>query len=216
MDRTETIARIRQAGVIAIIRVQSADQALNVAEALRQGGVTVIEVTMTVPGAIDVVRSLVARFGREVTLGVGTVLDAATARAAVDAGAEFVVSPGTDPDTIAACRALSTIVIPGALTPTEVIHAYRLGADMVKVFPCDAVGGAAYIRALRAPLPHIPLVPTGGVDAATVGDFIKAGASAVGAGSSLVEKNALARGDWGAIIATARAFVRAVQVARAI
>jgi len=216
VDRTETIARIRQAGVIAIIRVQSADQALNVAEALRQGGVTVIEVTMTVPGAIDVVRSLVARFGREVTLGVGTVLDAATARAAVDAGAEFVVSPGTDPDTIAACRALSTIVIPGALTPTEVIHAYRLGADMVKVFPCDAVGGAAYIRALRAPLPHIPLVPTGGVDAATVGDFIKAGASAVGAGSSLVEKNALARGDWGAIIATARAFVRAVQVARAI
>ncbi len=211
----DTLARLRATGIVPIIRTPSADEAIAAAEAIRAGGIDVVEVTMSVPGAVEVIARLARRFGPEVVLGAGTVLDPSTARACRDAGARFIVAPSFDAETVAFCRQASLPILPGALTPTEVIQAWRAGAAMVKVFPCHAVGGASYVRALRAPLPQIELLPTGGVTLATVADFLRAGASAVGVGAELVDLARLRAGDAAAVTARARAFAEAVARARA-
>ncbi len=210
----DTLARLRATGIVPIIRTPSADEAIAAAEAIRAGGIDVVEVTMSVPGAIEVIARLARRFGPEVVLGAGTVLDPATARACLDAGARFIVAPSFDAETVAFCRQASLPILPGALTPTEVVQAWRAGAAMVKVFPCQAVGGASYVRALKAPLPQIELLPTGGVSLATVAEFLRAGASAVGAGSDLVDLARMRAGDAAAVTARARAYAEAVARAR--
>ena len=170
---------------------------------------------MTVPGAVKAIAEAVARYGDQVLIGAGTVLDEEQARACIDAGARFVVAPIVDVATIAVCRRAEVAVLPGALSPTEVVQAWRAGADFVKVFPCSAVGGASYIKALRAPLPQIRLVPTGGVTLGTVGEFFAAGASAVGVGGDLCDLQAIRSGRRDTLVAAARAYVSAVEAARA-
>src|SRR5689334_13843023 len=194
MGRTEIVRRIVATGVIPVIRAPSADDALAAVDALLAGGLDVVELTMTVPSALKVIEKVVERYGQAAVVGAGTVLDAETARACMLAGAQFVVAPSLDVPTIRVCRTHGVPVIPGALTPTEVVRAWRAGADLVKVFPCSAMGGASYIKALKAPLPEIDLMPTGGVTLATIAEFIRAGASAVGAGADLVDLGALREG----------------------
>jgi 2-dehydro-3-deoxyphosphogluconate aldolase/(4S)-4-hydroxy-2-oxoglutarate aldolase len=169
---------------------------------------------MTVPGAVGVIDNLWQRYGSEALVGAGTVLDGETARACIEAGAQFVVSPSLNLETIEVCRQNDVVVLPGALTPTEVVEAWSAGADFVKVFPAGAVGGASYIKALKAPLPQIELVPTGGVSLKTAADFIKAGASALGVGADLVDLKALREGQQQIITERAREFVRIVREAR--
>jgi 2-dehydro-3-deoxyphosphogluconate aldolase/(4S)-4-hydroxy-2-oxoglutarate aldolase len=213
MAAVDVVARIRAVGIIPVIRAPSAELAIAAVDAIRAGGIDVVELTMTVPNALSVIEQVVARHS-DVLIGAGTVLDAETARACMLAGARFIVAPIVDRPTIRACRTYGVPIAPGALTPTEVVAAWRAGADMVKVFPCSAVGGASYIKALRAPLPQIELVPTGGVTAATAGDYIAAGACAVGAGADLVDLARLARGDHAGVTDNARRYVTAVQQAR--
>ena len=198
-----------------MIRAPSADAAVAVVEALIQAGLTVAEITMTVPNAIDAIGSVTKRFANKVLVGAGTVTDAETARRAVDAGAGFIVTPCLVREVIDAARRADVAVLPGALTPSEVLEAFRLGGDMVKVFPAQSVGGAAYLRALRGPFPDIPLVPTGGVTLENVREMFDAGAAAVGVGSELISKDALARRDYAAIGALAAQFLAAAQQARA-
>jgi 2-dehydro-3-deoxyphosphogluconate aldolase/(4S)-4-hydroxy-2-oxoglutarate aldolase len=186
-----------------------------VVEALLEAGLTVAEITMTVPNAIDAIASVAKRFANQVLVGAGTVTDAETARRAMDAGAEFIVTPCIIPEVIDAARRADIAVLPGALTPTEVFEAFRIGGDMVKVFPAQNVGGAAYLRALRGPFPEIPLVPTGGVTLENVREMFDAGAAAVGVGSELISKDALARRDYTAIGALAAQFLAAARQARA-
>jgi 2-dehydro-3-deoxyphosphogluconate aldolase/(4S)-4-hydroxy-2-oxoglutarate aldolase len=214
MGRAEILGRIRATGIIPVVRAPSADDALAAVEAMRAGGIDIVELTMTVPSAVKVIEKVVERHGDAIVVGAGTVLDAETARACMLAGATFIVSPIVDVPTIRVCRTYGIPVVPGALTPTEIVHAWRAGADLVKVFPCAAVGGASYIKALRAPLPQIELVPTGGVTAATVGDFIAAGACAVGTGADLVDIARLRSGDHAGVTENARRYVAAVQQAR--
>ena len=183
MDTQQVMSRIRDVGVVPVIRAESADEAARVIDAIRAGGVSVLEITMTVPGAVALIAEVARRVGDDAVVGAGTVLDAETARACILAGARFVVSPALDLGTIACCRRYSVPVMPGALTPTEVVAAWQAGADIVKVFPANALGGASYIKALKAPLPQIELCPTGGVSLDTAADFIKAGASALGVGA---------------------------------
>jgi len=202
------VDRIRQIGIIPVIRARSSDEALTAVEAIRAGGISVLEITMTVPGAVQVIADLTRRLGDDALIGAGTVLDADAARACVDAGARFVVSPALDVPTIETCRRLGVPVFPGALTPTEVVTAWKAGADAVKVFPAGAVGGASYLKSLKAPLPQIELIPTGGVSLKTAGDFIAAGAMALGVGADLVS------GDPAAITEKARQYVAAVAAAR--
>jgi 2-dehydro-3-deoxyphosphogluconate aldolase/(4S)-4-hydroxy-2-oxoglutarate aldolase len=177
--------------------------------------VDVLEITMTVPGALPLMEAVIEKYGSQVVLGAGTVLDPETARACILAGAQFIVSPSLNLETIAACRRYSVPIMPGALTPTEVVTAWTAGADIVKVFPCGAVGGASYIKALKAPLPQIELVPTGGVSLKTAADFIKAGAMALGVGADLVDVQAIRDGKAGVITERAREYVRIVKEARA-
>jgi 2-dehydro-3-deoxyphosphogluconate aldolase/(4S)-4-hydroxy-2-oxoglutarate aldolase len=209
------VATLREIGIIPVIRAESADAAMAVVEALMEAGLTVAEITMTVPGAIEAIASVAKRFGDKVLVGAGTVTDAETVRRALDAGAEFIVSPCLVSEVIEAARRADVAVLPGALTPTEVFEAFRLGGDMVKVFPAQNVGGAAYLRALRGPFPEIPLVPTGGVTLDNVGEMFKAGAVAVGVGSEMISKDALARRDYAAIGALATRFLAAARQARA-
>jgi len=214
MNKTEVLQRIRATGLIPVVRAESADLAMRAVEAIKAGGVDVLEVTMTVPGAIDVIAKLAATFGAEVVIGAGTVLDPDTANKCVQAGAQFIVSPALNEETIAFCRRNDVGIFPGALTPTEVVRAWNAGADAVKVFPAGAVGGASYLKALKAPLPQIELVPTGGVSLKTAADFIKAGAMALGVGSDLVDTKAL-REDRDEVIAErAREFLEIVREAR--
>jgi 2-dehydro-3-deoxyphosphogluconate aldolase/(4S)-4-hydroxy-2-oxoglutarate aldolase len=213
MARPDTLERIRATGVIPVVRAPTADDAIAAVDAMRAGGIDIIELTMTVPSAIAVIEKVVERH-RDAVVGAGTVLDAETARACILAGAAFVVSPIVDAATIRVCRTYGVPVMPGGLTPTEIVEAWRAGADLVKVFPCSAVGGASYIKALRAPLPQIELVPTGGVTLASVGELIAAGACAVGAGSDLVDIARLRRGEHAAVSDAARRYVAAVQQAR--
>jgi len=183
-------------------------------EALAEAGLTVAEITMTVPGAIEAIASVAKHFGNKVLVGAGTVTDADTARRAADAGAEFIVTPCLVPEVIDAGRRAEVAVLPGALTPTEVLEAFRLGGDMVKVFPAQNMGGASYLRALRGPFPEIPLVPTGGVTLDNVREMFDAGAAAVGVGSEMISKDALARRDYAAIGVLATRFLAAVRQAR--
>ena len=214
MTRAAVVARIREIGLVPVVRAQSADEALALSRAIADGGVSVLEITLTVPGAIEVIRRVVVEGGGAMLVGAGTVLTAEDAAAAVDAGATFIVSPGFDPATVAWCKAHDVAVLPGALTPTEVIQAWRAGADFVKVFPCGAVGGASYLKALKAPLPQIDLVPTGGVTLASAEELIRAGASALGVGQDLCDVAALRRGDAAKVTATARSYREAIDRAR--
>src|SRR4029450_1815452 len=195
MSKTETIKRIRDTGVIPVVRATSADEAMRAIDAIREGGISVLEITMTVPGAIKVIEQVSKRYGKDALVGAGTVLDPEIAEACVSSGARFVVSPALNLETIACCRKLGVAVMPGALTPTEVVQAWNAGADFVKVFPAGAVGGASYLKALKAPLPQIELVPTGGVSLITAADFIRAGAAALGVGTDLVDIKALREGQ---------------------
>jgi 2-dehydro-3-deoxyphosphogluconate aldolase/(4S)-4-hydroxy-2-oxoglutarate aldolase len=214
MSKQDVLRRIAELGLVPVVRAQSADEAMRAIDAICQGGVNVVEITMTVPGAISVMEAVVARFGADVIVGAGTVLDAETARACILAGARFVVSPSLDLGTLAMCRRYSVAVMPGALTPTEVVTAWTAGADVVKVFPCGAMGGASYIKSLKAPLPQIEMVPTGGVSLKTAADFIKAGAFALGVGADLVDVQAIRAGNAALVTDRAREFLRIVQEAR--
>jgi 2-dehydro-3-deoxyphosphogluconate aldolase/(4S)-4-hydroxy-2-oxoglutarate aldolase len=212
--KNQIAARITEIGIIPVIRASSAQLAIRAADAVCAGGITVIELTMTVPGAIDVIAQLVKSLGSEVLIGAGTVLDSQTAQRCIDAGAEFVVSPGFDLETVRTVKAAGKLMMAGALTPTEVITAWRAGSDFVKVFPCGNVGGAKYIKALKAPLPDVPLVPTGGVNLETAADFIRAGAAALGIGGELVLPSALSSGNSGEITEAARKYIAIVREAR--
>lgn len=179
------------------------------------GGVNVMEVTMTVPGAIGVIRSLREKYGDELLLGAGTILDAQQCEAAIEAGAEFIVSPSLHLEVISKTKELGKVSIPGALTPTEAVTAWCAGADFVKIFPCSAMGGASYLKALKAPLPHISLIPTGGVTVETAAQYLKAGAAALGVGSDLVNAAALAQGKPNLITETAKKYFQIIQQERA-
>ncbi len=214
MSSARVLATIESVGLVPIVRAPSAEAALRAARAIRDGGVDVVEITMTVPNALAVLGRLASEVGGDVVLGAGTVLDAEAARACIAAGAEFIVSPGVDLATIETVRSLDKVMVPGALTPTEVIGAWRAGAHLVKVFPCSAVGGAKYVRALRAPLPAVKLLPTGGVNLDTAAEFINAGAAVLGVGSALVDLDLLERCGDSALADRARQFLAVVQQAR--
>src|SRR5205085_30903 len=215
MTKSEVVRQIRETGVIPVVPANSAAEAMRAIDAIREGGIAILEITMTVPSAVNVIEEVSARYGSEALVGAGTVLDPETAKACISAGARFVVSPSLDLETIAFCRAQEVVVMPGALTPTEVVQAWTAGADFVKVFPAGAVGGASYIKALKAPLPQIELVPTGGVSLKTAADFIRAGASALGVGADLVDTKALSEGRADLITERARQFIEIVRAARA-
>jgi len=214
-SKEKAIARIREVGVIPIVRVASPEDAYRVAEALIEGSIGIAEITMTVPNATRVMERVAERFGEKVLLGAGTILDPESCRAALLAGADFIVTPSLDVRVIEVARRYSKVCIPGALTPTEVVTAWQAGADLVKIFPCGPVGGPQYIKALRAPLPHIDFVPTGGVNLENTPEYIKAGAAAVAVGGELVDAKALREGRLDVITLTARKFVEAVRNARA-
>jgi 2-dehydro-3-deoxyphosphogluconate aldolase/(4S)-4-hydroxy-2-oxoglutarate aldolase len=215
MTRAEVCRRLEEVGIVPVVRLPSAALAVRAVEAVLAGGISVVEITMTVPEAIGLIRSLRDRFGDRALVGAGTVLTAAQAQECIDAGAQFILSPGTDLATIELCRARDIVVIPGALTPTEVIAASKAGADMVKIFPCSALGGAKYLRALKGPLPDVKMLPTGGVSVATAPEYIAAGAAALGVGSELVDPAALQAGQDEIIRERAQKLRVAVSRARA-
>jgi 2-dehydro-3-deoxyphosphogluconate aldolase/(4S)-4-hydroxy-2-oxoglutarate aldolase len=214
MSRDTTLKRILEGGIVAVVRSESSESLVKVVEALAEGGVTAAEITFTVPDAIDVIRETRRQIGDALVLGAGTVLDPETARAALLAGAEYLVAPNTNPDVIRLCRRYDKAVMPGAFTPTEVVTAWETGADVVKIFPADAVG-PAYLKALRGPLPQIRLMPTGGVDLNTAEAFLKAGACCLGVGGSLVEPKAVAARDFNRIKSLAAQYVAIVREFRA-
>ena len=205
---------IERVGLIPVLRAKSVAQGRAVVDAMIAGGITIVEVTMTVPGAIDLLKELQKAYGSELLLGSGTVTTADQAQATIDAGAEFVVSPSLHPDVIRVTKTNKKISCPGALTPTEVITAWNAGADYVKIFPCSAVGGASYLKSLLAPFPHLKLIPTGGVTLQTAESFIKAGARALGVGSDLVNLAAIDAGHAENITETARAYLKVLADAR--
>ncbi len=201
-------------GLLPVIRVSSAREAVEVADAIKAGGVTLIEITMSVQGAIDVIKELTQKYKDEIILGAGTVLDPETGRAALLAGAQFIVSPTLNLDLIELAHRYSAIVIPGTMTPTEILTAWNAGADLVKVFPAAQLGGPDYLKAVRGPLPQVLLVPTGGVNLQNAGAFIKAGAAALGVGGELVDKKAIKDKKFNIITENARAFLKAIKEAR--
>lgn len=213
--KEKALARINEVGLIPIVRTPSSETAFRAAEAILSGGIGIAEITMTVPDAFKVMEQVAKSFGDKVLLGAGTVLDAKTCEAALAAGAEFIVTPSLELDVIAAARRHNKACIIGALTPTEVLAAWRAGASMVKIFPCGPVGGPNYIKALKGPFPYIDYVPTGGVTLESTPDFIRAGAAAVAVGGELVDVKALQAGKVDVIIANARKFVEAVRAGRA-
>ncbi len=213
-QKTSMLQEMIDGGVVAIVRVESARQAREVCGAIARGGIKPIEVTMTVPGAIDVIKEFKSAMKDEVLVGAGTVLDPETARAVILAGAEFIVTPTLNLRVIEMCRRYSKIVIAGAFTPTEILTAWEAGADIVKVFPAT-MGGPQYLKDIRGPLPQINLTPTGGVSLENTPDFIRAGAVAVAVGTSLVDKAALNEGRYDLITEKAKRFIEAVKLARA-
>ena len=213
MNKTEKLNLIHQTGVIAIMRAKSSEQLISAADAIRKGGVRVIEVTMTTPGALSVIEEATKRYGQEVLFGAGTVLDAETARAAILAGAGFVVAPTFNLEMIAICNRYTVPVAPGCYTPTEMLAAWEAGADMIKLFPAD-VGGPGLVKAIRAPLPQLNIVPVGGVDLTTAAEFIRKGAFALGVGSSLVNQKLLDSGDMAELTRRAEAFIEEVRKGR--
>jgi 2-dehydro-3-deoxyphosphogluconate aldolase / (4S)-4-hydroxy-2-oxoglutarate aldolase len=211
----EVLASLRESGVVAVIRTENPSDLVAVSRALAAAGVKFVEITMTVPGALDVIRDAVNELkGTDVFIGAGTVLDGPTARAAIIAGAQFVVGPGFDAEMIRVCNTYGIAVMPGALTPSEVIQAWRAGADVVKIFPAD-IGGPDYLKTLKEPLPQVELLPTKGVDFNTAGAFIRAGAIAVGTGSALVPKSLIAAKQFSTITENAERFTRIVREAKA-
>lgn len=214
MSSKDTLQRILDSGIVAIMRAKSSGQLLAAAEAIRAGGVHVIEVTMTTPGALDVISQAVSKNDASVLFGAGSVLDPESARAAILAGAQFVVCPTLNVATIELCKRYSIPVMPGAYTPTEALTAWQAGADIVKIFPAD-IGGPAYIKAIKAPLPQLRLAPVGGVDIENTADFIRAGADCVGVGSSLVNNKLLESKDFATITDRARRFREEVEKGRA-
>jgi len=213
MDKGETLKIIRETGVIAIMRAQSSEQLIAAADAIKLGGVRAIEVTMTTPGALDVIAEAKARYGSDVIFGAGTVLDPETGRAAILAGADFVVSPTLNLDLVALCNRYSVPVAPGCYSPTEVLAGWEAGADFIKLFPAS-VGGPGLVKAILAPLPQVRIIPVGGVNLDTAADFIRNGAAALGVGSSLVNQKLLDSGDLEALAQRAAAYVEQVQVGR--
>jgi 2-dehydro-3-deoxyphosphogluconate aldolase/(4S)-4-hydroxy-2-oxoglutarate aldolase len=214
MGKTDQLQRVKESGIVAVIRARSSELLVDVAEALLAGGVTVMEITFTVPGALRVLERVADQVGDRALLGAGTVLDTETGRAAMLAGAEFIVSPSTNVDLIRLCRRYDKAIMPGALTPTEVVTAWEAGADIVKIFPADSMGGASYLKALHGPLPQVNLMPTGGVDLKTAAGFLQAGAYALGIGGSLVEAKAVEAGDMARIESLARQYVDIVRTTR--
>ena len=213
MNKTEKLNLIRETGVIAIMRAQSSEQLIAAADAIKAGGVQVIEVTMTTPGALDVIAEASARYGQDVLFGAGSVLDAETARAAILAGAGFVVAPTLNLSVVGLCNRYSIPVMPGCYTPTEMLTAWEAGADMIKLFPAS-VGGPALVKAILAPLPQLEIVPVGGVNLDTAVDFIANGAAALGVGSSLVNRKLLEAGDMAELTRRATSFIEKVQEGR--
>jgi 2-dehydro-3-deoxyphosphogluconate aldolase/(4S)-4-hydroxy-2-oxoglutarate aldolase len=214
MEKREVLNRMINEGLIPVIRVTSASEAMDVADAIKEGGVSFIEITMSVQGAIDVIKELTQKYKDEIIMGAGTVLDPETGRAALLAGAQFIVSPTLNLDLIQLAHRYSAVVIPGAMTPTEILTAWNAGADMVKVFPSAQLGGPEYIKALRGPLPQILLVPTGGVNLQNAGAFIKAGAAALGVGGELVDKKAIKEKKFHIITESTRTFLKTIREAR--
>lgn len=214
MDKNAVIDRIEAIGVIPVIRAATADEAARAIDAIAEGGIDVFEVTMTVPGAEGLIGEVAKRFGESAVVGAGTVMDPETAERCIEAGAQFVISPSLNMDTIAACRGRDVAIMPGALTPTEIVTAWDAGADFVKVFPAEALGGANYLRSLKGPLPHVKIVPTGGVSLANAADFIRAGARAVGVGTELVNLEAIRAGDPDLVRERARKYLEIVREAR--
>ena len=205
---------IRHIAVIPVVRVNSREQAICALDGIIQGGVNIVEITLTVPGALQIIETSVAKYGQALLIGAGTVLDAETCRLAVLAGAEFVVSPVFDVRVLEVARRYGKICIPGALTPTEALAAWQAGADLVKIFPCGSVGGPAYMRALKGPFPQINFVVTGSVNLENVGQFLAAGVTAVGVGESIFESEAIQAGNVDAIAVNTRRFTDAIRSAR--
>jgi len=214
MEKRDVFNRMVSEGLVPVIRVTSAAEAMDVAEAIKDGGCSVIEITMSVPGAIDVIKDLTRKYRDDIILGAGTILDSETGRAALLAGAQFIVAPTLNLDLIQLAHRYSAVVVPGAMTPTEILTAWEAGADMVKVFPAAQLGGPEYIKALRGPMPQILYVPTGGVNLQNAGAFIKAGATALGAGGELVDKKAIKEKKFNIITDNTRAFLKAIKEAR--
>jgi len=215
MDKQKVRDRIIEIGIVPVVRASSPGEACVAADAVCQGGIPIVEITMTVPGAVDVIRELVKNCASDVLIGAGTVLNPEAARRCLDAGAQFLVSPGLNLKTVELAVREGKLIMAGALTPTEVITAWDAGADFVKIFPCGQVGGAKYIKALKGPLPQIPLVPTGGVNLNTAAEFIEAGAAALGIGRELVQADALKSNKPEIIAENARKFLAIVKQARA-
>ncbi|HMT06492.1 MAG TPA: bifunctional 2-keto-4-hydroxyglutarate aldolase/2-keto-3-deoxy-6-phosphogluconate aldolase [Pyrinomonadaceae bacterium] len=214
MNKKQIVEQIESLGLVPVVRASSADEAMQAIDAIKAGGVNVLEITMTVPGAVKVIEKVADKYGSEVLVGAGTVLDPETARACLLAGAQFIVSPALNLATIELCHRYSAPICPGVLTPTEVITAWSAGVDFVKVFPCGSVGGASYVKNLKGPFPQVKIIPTGGVSLATAADFIKAGAAALGVGTDLVDVKAIREGNAALVTERAQQFVKIVQDAR--
>jgi 2-dehydro-3-deoxyphosphogluconate aldolase/(4S)-4-hydroxy-2-oxoglutarate aldolase len=210
MRKEEIVAKLREIGLVPVLRAESEEQALGIASAIADGGVTVLEITMTVPGAIRVMARL-TKERPDILIGAGTVLDAETARMCMLEGAQFVVSPALNLKTIEMCHRYSIPVLPGALTPTEVVTAWQAGADVIKVFPASALGGAKYLKSLKAPLPQVEMIPTGGVSLATAREFLEAGSFALGVGADLVDTKAMAEGKPEKITESAKKYLEIVR-----
>jgi 2-dehydro-3-deoxyphosphogluconate aldolase/(4S)-4-hydroxy-2-oxoglutarate aldolase len=215
MNKQTVLSFIRDVGIVPIVRTTSAESAIRAVEAIYEGGIRAAEITMTVPGAVRALEQVADRFGDKIVLGAGTVLDPETARVCMLAGAEFFVTPALRLSTIEICRRYSKVICPGALTPTEVLTAWESGADIVKVFPCGNVGGPKYIKALKGPLPHIEMIPTGGVNLETTGEFLKAGACAVAVGGELVDAKTIKEGNYEVFTERARQYLEVIARARA-
>jgi 2-dehydro-3-deoxyphosphogluconate aldolase/(4S)-4-hydroxy-2-oxoglutarate aldolase len=212
--KADVLAHIEEVALVPVVRTSTAELAEAAVEAILEGGISTVEITLTVPGALRLIEKLAQRVAGRAVIGSGTVLTAEQAAAVIDAGAQFIVSPGLDLATLELVLKKGVTCIPGALTPTEVITAWKHGADLVKIFPCSAMGGAKYIKALKAPLPHVKMLPTGGVSAATAREYLEAGSSALGIGSELVDAKALAAGQNSVVTARAKELVDAVRAAR--
>ena len=215
MNNVQAVRQIKELALVPIVRTSDAESAVRSVEALYEGGISCVEITMTVQGAVRALEEVAKRFGDKILLGAGTVLDPETARACILSGAEFLVTPALNTRTIELARRYSKAIFPGALTPTEIVTAWQAGADAIKVFPCSALGGAKYIRALKGPLPQIEFVPTGGVNLDTVVEFLQAGCCAVGVGSELVDNKSVAAGNYSVLTERARQFKDKVREARA-
>lgn len=215
MKKAQVLSFIQDIGIVPVVRTSTAEAAIKAIEAIYNGGIRAAEITMTVPGAVRALEKVADQFGDKLVLGAGTVLDPETARICMLAGAEFFVTPALNVKTIEMARRYSKAICPGALTPTEVLTAWEAGADVVKVFPCGNVGGAKYIKALKGPFPQIEMIPTGGVNLETAGDFLKAGACAVAVGGELVDAKLIKAGDYAGIQKLAEQYVAAIKKARA-